>query len=132
MYRVVNNQPVAELPRWLADALARPMPEHTAAAGVGLSDRRASAYVRAIVEDEAEAVRMAAVGTRNHLLNRAAWTLGRLVGGGALAEEDARVALEQAAAGHFGTTGFTAAEAHRTINSGLTAGRREPRCIGSN
>lgn len=136
MYRVVNNEPVAALPQWLADALAKPLPSPAApsafTAGVERSDRRASAYVRAIVEDEAQAVRTAAVGTRNHTLNRAAWTLGRLVGGGELTEEDARVALEQGAAGHVGTTGFTAEEAHRTINSGLDAGRREPRRIGRN
>lgn len=129
MYRAVNDHPVAQLPQWLAAALTRPQPEPArgSVGGPRLRGGRVSAYVRAIVEDETDAVRSAVVGTRNHMLNRAAWTLGRLVAGGELAEDDARAALEQAAAGHIGADGFTVIEAQRTIASGLAAGQREPR-----
>ncbi len=128
VYRVVRHGQVAELPGWLARALA-PAPLSGLAAPIALPGRRASAYVRAIVEGEAHLVATARTGTRHHTLLRAARVLGRLAGGGELVEDDARAALLDAAGGHIGVDGCTAAEVHQTINDGLVYGRRLPRRI---
>jgi copper chaperone CopZ len=99
-YRVIRSGPVAELPGWLLRALTPPPPE------LGppreLPAARAGAYVRAIVAGEMREVANARTGTRHHTLLKAARTLGRLVGGGELAEDDARRALLAAASGHDG------------------------------
>lgn len=79
-------------------------------------------YASAALAAEANRVARAAVGSRNDTLNRAAFALGRLVGGGLL--DAAEVARELDAAARF--AGLGRAEIRRTIRSGLTAGRRVP------
>ena len=96
---------------------------------MGLPRRRSNAYVRAIVEREAHAVATAQTGTRHHSLLKAARTLGRLVGGDELVEDDARAALLDAAAGHVGVDACTAAEVEQTIADGIGFGRQLPRRI---
>ena len=63
------------------------------------------------------------MGERNAGLNRAAFVLGRLVGGGELAAEVVFGELLLAAL----ATGLGEREAARTIRSGLEAGARAPR-----
>ena len=79
-------------------------------------------YALAALTAEAERVARAAVGSRNDTLNRAAFSLGRLVGAGLLDAADTE--RELATAAHF--AGLGRAETRRTIRSGLTAGRRTP------
>ena len=79
-------------------------------------------YASAALAAEADRVARAPVGSRNDTLNRAAFALGRLVGGGLL--DAAEVARELDAAARF--AGLGRAEIRRTIRSGLTAGRRVP------
>jgi hypothetical protein len=79
-------------------------------------------YAAAALTAEADRVARAPVGTRNDTLNRAAFALGRLVGGGLLDAGD--VARELEAAARY--AGLGRAETRRTIRSGLTAGRRAP------
>jgi hypothetical protein len=79
-------------------------------------------YASAALAAEAGRVARAPVGTRNDTLNRAAFALGRLVGGGLLDQGD--VVRELDAAARF--AGLGRAETRRTIRSGLTAGRRTP------
>ena len=87
-YTVARHSAVAELPVWLARRLTPPSaPEPQRP--MGLPRRRSNAYVRAIVEREAHAVATAQTGTRHHSLLKAARTLGRLVGGDELVEDDA-------------------------------------------
>jgi hypothetical protein len=62
-------------------------------------------------------------GVRNDTLNRAAFSLGQLVGARMLDEHTVRTHLTEAAL----TVGLPASEARRTIASGLTAGQRSPR-----
>lgn len=129
-YRIVHPGPVAELPGWLREALTSPpVTEHDA---IELPTGRASAYVRAIVEGEADDVATARTGTRHRSLLKAARTLGRLVGGGELGEREAREALLDAAHGHLGVDGFTEAELTRTIDDGIAYGKRLPRHIRGN
>lgn len=67
-------------------------------------------------------MRTTAAGGRNERLNRAAWSLGMLVGGGEL-EDDVVEAQLHAAALAAGLEDHDAA----TIRSGLDAGRQQPR-----
>jgi hypothetical protein len=128
-YRVVNDHPIAALPRWLAETLTKPEPStREQAPAPKLSGGRATAYLGAILTGEADTVRHTVYGQgRNHALNRAAFNLGRLVGAGELDEHTARQVLIEAATCHFGIQQFTEAEAQRTITSGLQAGRLKPR-----
>jgi len=63
------------------------------------------------------------VGTRNHTLNRCAFRLGRLIGGGELEEGEAVAALR----GRATDRGLSVREIERTIASGMAAGRHHPR-----
>lgn len=127
-YVIVNDVAPAELPGWLARALVPPPPPAPGPV-MQLPRQRAGAYVRAIVEREAQIVATAQTGTRHRALLAAARTLGRLVGGGELAENQARAALLDAAAGHVGVDGCTAGEVRRTVEDGLRYGRQLPRRI---
>lgn len=128
-YVIVDDVPPAELPDWLAQALVRRSPPPGPGPVLDLPRYRASAYLRAIVDREARIVVTARTGNRHHTLLRAARTLGRLVGGGELDEDDARAALLVAAAGHIGVDGCTVGEVHRTVADGIRYGRQMPRRI---
>lgn len=113
----------APLPAWLAERLIdRPAPQFGAAAP-RTSD--VDAYARSALERECGAVATAQPGTRNARLNEAAYSLGQLVAGGALAEDVARSSLMAAAVG----CGLGEHEAERTIASGLAAGAKQPRTV---
>lgn len=127
-YRLTHRGPVAELPGWLARALT-PAPRPEPGPPLRLPRRRVDAYVRAIVESEAHAVAAARTGTRHRVLLKAARTLGRLVGGGELIEDDARDALLEAAARHIGVDGCTADEVARSVEDGIAFGKQLPRRI---
>ncbi len=85
--------------------------------------RPSSAWGRATLERECETVRSAQRGTRNTVLNKAAFKVGQAVGGGSLDEDMARGALYQAAI----DAGLKHAEIIKTIASGLGDGIKEPR-----
>ncbi len=85
--------------------------------------RPSSAWGRATLERECETVRSAPKGTRNTVLNKAAFKVGQAVGGGSLDEDMARGALYQAAI----DAGLKHAEIIKTIASGLGDGIKEPR-----
>ena len=77
----------------------------------------------AALSGELEAVRRLLVGQRNDGLNRAAFCLGRLVGGGELSEALVVQTLLCAAL----AVGLSEYEAAATIGSGLRAGMAIPR-----
>lgn len=116
----------AVLPGWLqpVEQPGRPAPAMVS------NEASLERYVRVAVEREAERVARAKGptqgrhgGTRNDTLVRSAFSLGTLVGAGALQPDHARTALLAAA----GQAGLSAREAERTIASGLDAGRQRPR-----
>ena len=114
-----------EMPDWLVDAVARrPLRELSPhGAEPGRIDRDLSAWARTALLGEANRVRTAPMGQRNHTLNRAAFSLGQIVGTGVLAEDTVeRVLSESAVAAGLGDR-----ESIRTIRSGLSAGRQHPR-----
>jgi hypothetical protein len=89
--------------------------------------KKVSAYAKAALERECKTVAAALPGTRNSTLNKAAFNLGQLIGGSALDEQEVRDRLFEAAetCGLVADDGATAAEA--TIDSGITAGKKQPR-----
>ncbi len=92
------------------------------ARGVRVDDR-IQRYVEAALIGEAEAVREENEGNRNNRLNQSAFALGRLVGGGYLSEAEVERSLLNAAK----HAGLPEEEARATIQSGLEAGKMDPR-----
>jgi len=127
-YTVLNDLPIAELPDWLA-TLAQPYP-------VRLPPRKRTpkltattaveAYTQSVVDAVLADLRRTVAG-RNHALNKAAFLLGQLVGGGHLNAATAERELEAAAAanGYLAKDGLTVAK--HTWQSGLRSGIRQPR-----
>ncbi|MDB4873294.1 MAG: hypothetical protein JWL97_4298, partial [Gemmatimonadales bacterium] len=132
-YDVTNDQPPAPLPDWLAGLLNlanRPSPPMGGSTPPGqVTDL--SAYARAALQSGAERVAVAARGGRNHALNKAAYSLGQLVGAQILPEALVAAALYEAASVHFGPTknDMSPSEARTTIRSGLSDGIRNPRTL---
>lgn len=85
----------------------------------------AEPYALRALQAEAERVANAANGTRNHMLNRATFSLAQLVAGGALTETTVVEALTEAAR----TCGLDDHEISQTIRSGMRAGQEHPRGI---
>lgn len=123
-YLVVSDAEPAALPPWLAGLVTHvePMPTTPLARDdeifTGLSKYGATALV-----DEVAEVIKSHVGTRNDRLHLAAYNLGQLTASGDLSGDEVEAALLRAAE----TVGLPAAEAARTIRSGMTAGMRNPR-----
>ncbi len=90
-----------------------------------------SRYAGAALNGEVSRVLSAPQGERNNSLNKAAYYLGQLVGGGMLNQAEVTEALANAAL----QTGLDESETKATINSGLAAGNKKPRkpqAIGDN
>ena len=129
-YRVIEDAPIAVLPDWIS-ALLRPMEERpvpgeplSLATALGpVRSQLGGAYAHSALEREAARVESARVGTRNDTLNRAAYNLGTLVGGGLLDRSEAEIELTRAAR----AAGLDARETASTVRSGLTAGIARPR-----
>ena len=86
-------------------------------------DRALSAWAAKALDDEARQVGTAPAGGRNHRLNRAAFSLGQIVGAGLLDPDTVTDHLHHAAL----RAGLGAREATMTIRSGLQAGMTRPR-----
>jgi hypothetical protein len=82
-----------------------------------------SPYGLAALQDEIDVLTRAPEGSRNDQLNRSAFALGQLIAGGELAEAPARATLEQTGQ----DIGLEPCEVRATIESGLAAGKLEPR-----
>lgn len=132
-YVTVNAAPIRPLPAWLVDALtpAPPAGATTNPTGHTPGVRRTPAprgpvtdpYVYAAFENEVDAVLAARPGTRNGVLNRAAFALGQFVAAGRLNEGQVIEALTIAGE-HIS---LSPGEVARTIASGLGAAIHQPR-----
>lgn len=121
-----EEQPPVALPEWLLTALlARPAPAQAPAGNpaVVIPADRHDAYTRRAVQAECDAITRAPDGDQNNTINRAAFSVGTLVGAGALTEGDARQTLLSAARAGNHPEGRALA----AISSGLTAGIAQPR-----
>jgi AAA domain-containing protein len=86
---------------------------------------RGRGYAQAALDAEVERVSAAQNGTRNHSLNRAAFSLGQLVAGGEIDEHVVVTELTAAAR----AVGLDDRETRLTIHSGLTSGAQKPRQV---
>lgn len=121
---VDESVPMADAPDWLVEIVLperrKPAPRPTAQpapvrpVGEVMAPR---AYAKSALEREASEVRSAAEGGRNRRLNIAAFAMKRFVDGGWLQQSDVESELQLAAE----ACGLTAAEARKTIASGLGA-----------
>lgn len=103
-----------EQPREPVDELVKPYPPG-----------RGRGYATAALDQEVARVAAAANGTRNHSLNRAAFSLGQLVAGGELAHQ---LVVEQLTA-VAQQVGLDTGEIAKTIASGLAGGAQHPRTV---
>jgi hypothetical protein len=126
-YTIERDDPVAELPAWLAERLTpAPLPPQRPVT-VDLPAGRTGAYLDAAINRQLNYLRQAPDGERNHALYVSAVALGQLAAGGALPVEQAATLLEDVAL----SIGLTRFETLRTIRSGLAAGARRPRTVAA-
>lgn len=114
---------VVAAPPWLVDLLAR-RPEAAPTSSIRQVN---TTYGQRALEAECGRVVLAPEGERNDTLNRAAFSLGQLIAGGALDADQAATALLIAAA----RCGLEETEARRTVASGFRAGSAQPRRVAS-
>ncbi|GGM77354.1 hypothetical protein GCM10012275_55020 [Longimycelium tulufanense] len=127
-YEVTADVDPVPLPGWLVERLAPPPLPVQRPVEVNLGSGRRARFLDAAIAGETARVAEAPGGEHNRSLYLASVALGQLVAGGALAEEDVRRVLLNAAAGHIaGPCGCTQRQAEATITSGLRAGARRPR-----
>ncbi|MEV6016359.1 bifunctional DNA primase/polymerase [Streptomyces sp. NPDC051997] len=120
-YTVLDDREPAPLPDWLREALtAAPA---TVAGPLRLPVMAGSLAAQAALEAECAAVAEAADGTRNSVLNRSAFKVGRFVAWGDLPRHVVEEAFQ--AAGE--SAGLAAAECRTTIRSALDGSLRTVR-----
>jgi predicted P-loop ATPase len=91
------------------------------------ADEATRRYALAALDDEARSIETAPNGSRNVTLNKAAFSLGQLVGAGALSESVVRATLEDAATSCGLVREDGVKSVRDTIASGLKAGMTNPR-----
>ncbi|MEO8698015.1 MAG: bifunctional DNA primase/polymerase [Acidimicrobiales bacterium] len=113
------------LPDWMHALVAEP--EHVVAPPPrewpARTDRTIETWARVALDRESRRVSAATRGTRNATLNRAAFSLGQIVGAGLL--DGATV--EESLVGCAVAIGLSEREARLTTQSGVRAGARQPR-----
>ena len=118
---------------WPHGVKAQPLPEFVAVLLRDSCERLSRAavstngtgtpYAIAALHNELDLLARTAEGNRNEQLNRAAFNLGQLVGGGGLQEFETAQKLADTAY----TIGLEEREVAKTIESGIEAGKKEPR-----
>ena len=132
-YELADDRDPVPLPEWLADLAIRQEPP--AAAGNVTASVTVTrditgdghGYASAALRAEIAILLGTGRGQRNDQLNRSAFSLGTLVGAGALAEADVTTALLAAAESIGLAADDGLAQTKRTIASGLAAGIAQPR-----
>jgi predicted P-loop ATPase len=125
-----NSTEVADWPTWLLDAVARanePKAKPAIKDEFRTRSKREERYARKALESETKRVRDAAPGKRNDELNRSAFALGQLIGGGLLSEAEVKSSLESACHSNGLIKADGATSVQNTIRSGIRAGRQNPR-----
>ncbi|PRW63028.1 bifunctional DNA primase/polymerase [Actinopolyspora mortivallis] len=125
-YELYDDRDPVPLPGWLAQRLS-PSPSVPDSAPREIASTHRSGYLKAALGAEADRVRTATPGTRNHTLFLAACALGQLVAGGALTEAEVRHVLQHASQQHLTDGAYTPTQRDKTITSGLTTGAQRPR-----
>jgi hypothetical protein len=116
--------PPAPWPAALSELMEQPAATvNPASVAALLAPGIAGRYAAAALEGEARRVRQAMEGSRNHMLNRAAFSCGQLVAAGLLEADQVAEALSAAAT----DAGLDAREIAATLRSGLRGGAAKPR-----
>lgn len=115
--------PFADAPGWLVKLAIKEKPLAVAVEVPAPVTDGTERYVAAALIEESNKVARAGEGQRNDTLNQAAFSLGTLVGAGALQEHLAVGNLKASAA----AAGLDPVEIEKTIASGMAAGRAQPR-----
>jgi len=123
-----SSHPVERMPyRWESTGepgIFPPMPaERVVRVNMTAPASNGAGYAETALSRELDRVRSATEGTRNDSLNRAAFSLGQLVAGGALSGTRVQAELEAAAS----AIGLLDPEIAATIRSGMSAGANSPR-----
>jgi len=120
--------PPPEMPRWLLDIVAHnPSYEPNQPYSGSISANIDPDAVEREVERQIRALKAAKPGTRNQLLNVAAFCMGKMVGAAALDEGEVHRKLLAIAR----EIGLPDSEARATTRSGLSAGKQRPWCPSS-
>jgi len=117
-----EDVPLAELPPGIVEKLRTRRPKSKPGASVQGDTTRLRNYGRAALRNAIAHLGSAEEGARNETLNREAFSLGRLVGGGALDRTEVETSLREAAL----HAGLAESEVEATLRSGLDAGISEP------
>lgn len=133
MELTLSSSDLARMPEFLLELVGESPAKVSAASNVAQFRSRSapadgiSRYARAALDDEVETLRKIVAGARNDELNKAAFSLGQLVGGKqlprSLVEEELYAAANSN--GLVGDDGESSVRA--TIHSGVEAGVEEPR-----
>lgn len=116
-----------DAPSWLLDLII-PKFEHAPRGPITFSrDDASDQYAEAALEGEYARVASSPRGARNNDLNRAAFSLGQFVAGGALPEGRVRETLFRASEVSGLVHDDGAKQVHKTITSGLRGGAHHPR-----
>ncbi|WP_125263118.1 bifunctional DNA primase/polymerase [Streptomyces alboflavus] len=127
-YEVATSASAVDVPGWLfALLLPAPLPPQRRVRITLHSRSRPGRYLRAAVEGELQRVTSSGPHQHNTALYRASVALGQLVAGGALAAQEVTEWLTIAGT----SVGQSEREARATIASGLNAGAKRPRKVGS-
>jgi len=131
-----------EIPAWLLTVLKgerehqdepqAKLPAIVPSTPVTIENERVRAWAEEAFEQEITAVATCGKGGRNNQLNASAFALGTLVGGCFLDESRVRSALEQAARDCGVWKDDGPSQCRKTINSGITKGKLDPRPIPAN
>lgn len=123
IYRWVAQNDPAPMPAWLVHLLTEERRHDPVDPSRIRRDRGVSAWAATALAGEITRVQSASEGTRNQTLNRSAYVLGQIVGGGHLDNDDVADILGQAGL----AVGLSEREVRMTVASGLRAGARHPR-----
>ena len=123
-YTIKDNRDIVPAPQWVVDLISHKKPApRKSPIKTPPTPSQTTPYGRRALDEETSRVSVAIEGTRNATLNEAAFAAGQLIGGGEIDPIDAENELFYAAE----LCGLGESEARATINSGITAGKTDPR-----
>ncbi|RWX22597.1 DUF3987 domain-containing protein [Rhizobium leguminosarum] len=121
--------PVAEAPDWLLELVLPPKTAVVQTGSYTYQSGENAAYVERAVEAELRELAGASQGGRGEAVNRSAFSLGTLVGAGALSRSEAEAGLFDAAYANGVVAKDGEREIRAKIRRGLDAGIKQPRDI---
>lgn len=118
--------PLSEAPQWLLEMVLPPPSRELPSSDYRYEGGTNDAYIERAIQLELDETASVPMGAgRNNRLNQAAFSLGTLVGAGAVSESEARALLQDVARGW----GRDWAKCCKTIENGLSNGIKQPRQI---